>query len=36
MQIEIADGQNGTDQNDADHHHEDIGVTRSGDGDKAR
>jgi hypothetical protein len=35
MQIEIADGQNGTDQNDADHH-EDIGVTRSGDGDKAR
>jgi len=31
MQIEIAHRQNGADQNDADHHHQGIGVTRRGD-----
>jgi hypothetical protein len=30
-QIEIADCQNGSDQNDTDNHHEDVGVTGSGD-----
>src|SRR6266852_317518 len=31
MQIKIADHQNGADQNDADHHHQGVGVTLSGD-----
>ncbi len=31
MQIKISDRQNGADQDDADHHHQDVGVTRSGD-----
>ena len=31
MQIEIAHRQNGADQNDTDHHHQGIGVTRRGD-----
>jgi hypothetical protein len=31
MQIEIAHRQNGTNQDDADHHHQGIGVTRRGD-----
>jgi hypothetical protein len=30
-QTKMIDHQNGTDQNDADNHHQDIGVTRSGD-----
>jgi hypothetical protein len=29
-QIKITDHQNGTDQNDTDNHHEDVGITRSG------
>jgi len=31
MQIEIAHRQNRADQDDADHHHQGIGVTRRGD-----
>jgi hypothetical protein len=31
VQIEISDGKNGTDQNDTDDHHQNIGVTGSGD-----
>jgi hypothetical protein len=31
MQIEIADRQHGTDQNNTDDHHQDVGVTRGGD-----
>jgi hypothetical protein len=30
-QIDIADGKNGCDQNDADRHHQDVGVTRGRD-----
>jgi hypothetical protein len=31
MQVKITDHQHGTDQNDADNHHRDIGVAWSGD-----
>jgi hypothetical protein len=31
MQVKIANCDNGTDQDDADHYHQDVGVTRTGD-----
>src|SRR5713226_3465756 len=31
MQVKMTDHQHGTEQNDADNHHQDVGVARSGD-----